>query len=63
MALKISFCPMRQKGQFCEGERRVSRWHGGEGTGVAHEIVDDGEVNLLGDHCCGLGDERRSGTR
>ena len=41
----------------------MSRWHGGEGTGVAHEIVDDGEVDLLGDHCCGLGDERRSGTR
>jgi len=30
---------------------------------VAHEIVDDGEVNLLGSHGCGLGDERRERMR
>lgn len=28
---------------------------------VADEIVDDGEVNLLGSHCCGLGIRGKKG--
>lgn len=29
---------------------------------VAHEVVDDGEVNLLGGHGCGTGDKKGEGT-
>jgi len=52
MALKISFWPMRQKGQFCMRGRDQS--HEGGGVWVTHEIIDDGEVNLLSGHCRGL---------
>jgi hypothetical protein len=63
MALKISFCPMKQKGQFCEGQGVVSEWGEDGGMWVAHEIVDDGEVDLFGGHGCGTGDKKSEGTR
>jgi len=30
---------------------------------VAHKIVDDGEVNLLGGYCRGTDDKKGEGTR
>lgn len=45
---------MKQKGQFC-GEKGVSGPGEDGGMWVAHEIIDDGEVNLFGGHGCGLG--------
>ena len=51
MALKMSFCPMKQKAQFCEETKgSASRSKDGSNLLDAYDIIDDGEVDLLGSH-------------
>ena len=61
IALNMSFCPMREKGQFCGEDKRVSGSRENGRLWVAHEIIDDGEVDLFGGHRIGLGDEGEKG--
>lgn len=52
---------MREKGQFCGEDKRVSGSRENGRLWVAHEIIDDGEVDLFGGHRIGLGDEGEKG--